>query len=274
MASAIVISSPGSQPAASIPLGSSSTPSTCNSKKGRKPPSLTLGNDRPTGASGIWREGKFGAPKGNRTPVFAVKGRRPGPLDDGRGHLAGVPRWCGAATYRGVSGGRQASLRGRRPSSAPVGLRARLQSGRCRPRTIPCLRRGRRRRGGAAARAGSMRSSRIASGMALAAGGAGRRRASPVAVAAAAAGADGDGSAAAACRVVPDRPSGGDPPRAHRHQWPVLGIEAQGSWRGRGSPFCNSSTEWRSGERTNAIWPSRGGRLMVTPAAWRRAQVP
>lgn len=26
-----------------------------------------------------------GAPKGNRTPVFAVKGRRPGPLDDGRG---------------------------------------------------------------------------------------------------------------------------------------------------------------------------------------------
>ena len=28
-----------------------------------------------------------GAPKGNRTPVFAVKGRRPGPLDDGRGLL-------------------------------------------------------------------------------------------------------------------------------------------------------------------------------------------
>jgi hypothetical protein len=27
-----------------------------------------------------------GAPKGNRTPVFAVKGRRPGPLDDGRGN--------------------------------------------------------------------------------------------------------------------------------------------------------------------------------------------
>ena len=32
----------------------------------------------------------FGAPKGNRTPVFAVKGRRPGPLDDGRG---GRARW-------------------------------------------------------------------------------------------------------------------------------------------------------------------------------------
>ncbi len=28
----------------------------------------------------------IGAPKGNRTPVFAVKGRRPGPLDDGRGN--------------------------------------------------------------------------------------------------------------------------------------------------------------------------------------------
>jgi hypothetical protein len=27
----------------------------------------------------------IGAPKGNRTPVFAVKGRRPRPLDDGRG---------------------------------------------------------------------------------------------------------------------------------------------------------------------------------------------
>src|SRR5258708_1805084 len=26
-----------------------------------------------------------GAPKGNRTPVFAVRGRRPGPLDDGSG---------------------------------------------------------------------------------------------------------------------------------------------------------------------------------------------
>src|SRR5580692_923959 len=27
----------------------------------------------------------IGAPNGNRTRVFAVKGRRPGPLDDGRG---------------------------------------------------------------------------------------------------------------------------------------------------------------------------------------------
>ena len=27
--------------------------------------------------------GKGGDPKGNRTPVFGVRGRRPGPLDDG-----------------------------------------------------------------------------------------------------------------------------------------------------------------------------------------------
>jgi hypothetical protein len=29
----------------------------------------------------------IGAPKGTRTPVFAVKGRRPRPLDDGRGNF-------------------------------------------------------------------------------------------------------------------------------------------------------------------------------------------
>ena len=32
----------------------------------------------------------IGAPKGNRTPVFAVKGRRPRPLDDGRGLQAAL----------------------------------------------------------------------------------------------------------------------------------------------------------------------------------------
>ncbi len=32
----------------------------------------------------------IGAPKGIRTPVFAVKGRRPRPLDDGRGSFAGI----------------------------------------------------------------------------------------------------------------------------------------------------------------------------------------
>jgi integrase/recombinase XerD len=29
-------------------------------------------------------QNEYGAPKGIRTPVFAVKGRRPRPLDDGR----------------------------------------------------------------------------------------------------------------------------------------------------------------------------------------------
>jgi hypothetical protein len=50
------------------------------------------------------------------------------------------------------------------------------------------------------------------------------------------------------------------------YQCPVLGIDSHGSCGGFGSPFCNSSIECRSGERTNAMLPSRGGRLMVTPA--------
>jgi hypothetical protein len=49
------------------------------------------------------------------------------------------------------------------------------------------------------------------------------------------------------------------------YQWPVFGIEDHGSAGGFGSPFCNSSIECRSGERTKAMLPSRGGRLMVTP---------
>ena len=52
-----------------------------------------------------------------------------------------------------------------------------------------------------------------------------------------------------------------------RHQTPVFGIETQGSAGGRGAPFWRSSIEMLSGVRTNAILPSRGGRLMVTPAS-------
>src|SRR5258708_764595 len=37
------------------------------------------------------------------------------------------------------------------------------------------------------------------------------------------------------------------------HQCPVFGIEAHGSAGGFASPFCSSSIECRSGERTNAI---------------------
>src|SRR5882672_3020287 len=57
------------------------------------------------------------------------------------------------------------------------------------------------------------------------------------------------------------------------YQWPVFGIEVHGSAGGFGWPFCNSSIECRSGERTNAMLPSRGGRLMVMPAFIRRSQV-
>ena len=60
--------------------------------------------------------------------------------------------------------------------------------------------------------------------------------------------------------IVAPRPTGKPP-----HQRPVLGIEAHGSLGGSGLPFCRSSMECLSGERTNAMLPSRGGRLMVTP---------
>jgi len=53
--------------------------------------------------------------------------------------------------------------------------------------------------------------------------------------------------------------------RADRYQFPVFGIEDHGSFGGSGLPFCSSSTDCLSGERTNAMLPSRGGRLMVTP---------
>src|SRR6185312_4594769 len=61
--------------------------------------------------------------------------------------------------------------------------------------------------------------------------------------------------------------------RRKAYQWPVFGIEDHGSAGGFGSPFCNSSIECRSGERTNAMLPSRGGRLMAMPAFIRRSQV-
>lgn len=50
------------------------------------------------------------------------------------------------------------------------------------------------------------------------------------------------------------------------HHLPVLDIDAHGSCLGRASPLCSNSIETLSGERTNAIRPSRGGRLIVTPA--------
>jgi hypothetical protein len=46
---------------------------------------------------------------------------------------------------------------------------------------------------------------------------------------------------------------------------PVFGIEAHGSFGGSAAPRCKSSIEMPSGERTKAMFPSRGGRLIVTP---------
>ena len=49
------------------------------------------------------------------------------------------------------------------------------------------------------------------------------------------------------------------------YQTPVFFMDTHGSFGGRASPFWSSSMEMPSGERTNAMCPSRGGRLMVTP---------
>ena len=54
---------------------------------------------------------------------------------------------------------------------------------------------------------------------------------------------------------------------------PVFGIDAQGSAGASAAPFCSSSIEMLSGVRTNAMRPSRGGRLIVTPASISRWQV-
>src|SRR6266498_2408258 len=64
--------------------------------------------------------------------------------------------------------------------------------------------------------------------------------------------------------VSPGSSPGSTHPTAYH--LPVFGIEVHGSLGGSGAPFCNSSIEWRSGERTNAMVPSRGGRLIMIPA--------
>jgi len=60
--------------------------------------------------------------------------------------------------------------------------------------------------------------------------------------------------------------------RERHYQLPTLGMLTQGS-AGAKWPSCRSSIEMPSGVRTKAIWPSRGGRLMVTPASINRWQV-
>ncbi len=57
------------------------------------------------------------------------------------------------------------------------------------------------------------------------------------------------------------------------HHTPIFAADAHGSAGAFFSPFWMSSIEMLSGVRMKAIWPSRGGRLIVTPAAWSLAQV-
>jgi len=54
---------------------------------------------------------------------------------------------------------------------------------------------------------------------------------------------------------------------APAHHVPVFSMLAQGSALGSGSPSCSNSIEMPSGDFTKAMRPSRGGRLMATPAA-------
>ena len=49
------------------------------------------------------------------------------------------------------------------------------------------------------------------------------------------------------------------------HHCPIFGMVVQGSAGASAAPFCSNSIEMLSGERTKAMRPSRGGRLMVTP---------
>lgn len=56
------------------------------------------------------------------------------------------------------------------------------------------------------------------------------------------------------------------------HQVPVFCIEIQGSAAGRASPFWRISIEMPSGVRMKAMRPSRGGRLITTPAFCSLAQ--
>ena len=57
------------------------------------------------------------------------------------------------------------------------------------------------------------------------------------------------------------------------YQLPVFSMLDHGSAGAFDSPFCSSSIEIPSGERTKAMWPSRGGRLIVTPPSCSFSQV-
>ena len=65
-----------------------------------------------------------------------------------------------------------------------------------------------------------------------------------------------------------------EPAVAPAYHSPVLAMDDHGSAGASAAPFWSSSTEMLSGVRTNAMRPSRGGRLMVTPASISRSHVP
>ena len=95
-----------------------------------RPRGRLIGSERPdaTPCAQAMREGPgHGAPYGNRTRVSAVKGRRPGPLDEGRE---------AAATYRELCWYRQARAGARSASALRAGdhrrdRASRLTSARC-----------------------------------------------------------------------------------------------------------------------------------------------
>ena len=57
------------------------------------------------------------------------------------------------------------------------------------------------------------------------------------------------------------------------YQESVLAMLLHGSAGGSAEPACSSSMEMPSGVRMNAMRPSRGGRLIVTPRAMKALQV-
>ena len=59
------------------------------------------------------------------------------------------------------------------------------------------------------------------------------------------------------------------PHAGQTYQWPLFSMETQGSAGACAAPACNSSIDTLSGERTKAMRPSRGGRLIVTPLSIR-----
>ena len=73
--------------------------------------------------------------------------------------------------------------------------------------------------------------------------------------------------------IVAERRNRDDLRRGRAHHSPVFAIEAHGSAGAFAPPFCSSSMLIRSGVLMKAMRPSRGGRLIVTPASISRWHV-